>query len=123
MSETDVAGSYVDLLDSDGRQVEGASTASRGDGGGHQAFVVTVRTPAGFEHRFRVGESLRVEVVTRRAVDYFVVHGELADGRYHLALLRHGELTDLVASSRLGDYGVRKGDVLVLIVGDPQVDG
>jgi hypothetical protein len=51
-------------------------------------LVVTVRTPAGHEHRFRVNDNQRVEAVSRRAVEYFVAHGQVADGRYHLALLR-----------------------------------
>jgi hypothetical protein len=29
----------------------------------------------------------------------------------------------MTASARLEDYDVREGDVLVLIVGEPQVDG
>jgi hypothetical protein len=47
----------------------------------------------------------------------------LADGKYVLALLRDGQPEDLTASARLEDYGVHEGDVLVLIVGEPQVDG
>jgi hypothetical protein len=100
---------------------EGRADQSQEDA--HGTFVVTVRTPAGHEHRFRVNDNQRVEAVSRRAVEYFVAHGQLADGRYHLALLRQGEARDLNPASRLGDYDVVEGDVLVMIVGDPQVDG
>lgn len=40
-----------------------------------------------------------------------------------LALLRNRQPEDLTSSARLEDYSVREGDVLVLIVGEPQVDG
>lgn len=89
----------------------------------HHSFAVTIRTPAGHEHLFRVAGSQRVSEVTKRTVAYFVAHGELADGRYVLAVLRDGQAEDMVASSRLEDYGVRASDVLVLIPGEPQVDG
>jgi hypothetical protein len=88
-----------------------------------RSFVVTVKTPAGHEHRFRVNGEQRVETVTTRAVAYFAKHGELAEGKYVLAVMRDGTPVDMTASARLEDYGVREGDVLVLIVGEPQVDG
>ena len=87
------------------------------------SFVVTIKTPAGHEHRFRVSGDQRVETVTTRAVTYFVSHGELAEGKYVLAVMRDGTPEDMTASARLEDYGVHEGDVLVLIVGEPQVDG
>jgi len=85
--------------------------------------VVTIRTPAGHQHRFRVSGDQRVETVTNRGVAYFVAQGELAEGKYVLAVLRDGTPEDMTASARLEDYGVHEGDVLVLIVGEPQVDG
>lgn len=96
----------------------------RGEGGeSGRSFVVTVKTPAGHEHPFRVNGEQRVETVTTRAVAYFVEHGELAEGKYVLAVMRDGTPVDMTASARLEDYGVSEGDVLVLIVGEPQVDG
>lgn len=89
----------------------------------NRSFVVTVKTPAGHEHRFRVSGDQRVETVTTRAVAYFVKHGELAEGKYALAVMRDGTPVDMTASARIEDYDVREGDVLVLIVGEPQVDG
>jgi len=88
-----------------------------------RSFVVTIMTPAGHEHRFRVSGEQRVETVTRRAVAYFVKHGELAEGKYVLAVMRDGTPEDMTASARLEDYGIREGDVLVLLVSEPQVDG
>jgi hypothetical protein len=93
------------------------------DAGADRSFVVMVKTPAGHEHGFRVSGEQRVETVTARAVAYFVKHGELAEGKYVLAVIRGGTPVDMTASARLEDYDVRKGDVLVLIVGEPQVDG
>ena len=85
--------------------------------------MVAVKTPAGHEHRFRVSGDQRVETVATRAVAYFEKHGELAEGKYVLAVMRDGAPVDMTASARLEDYHVREGDVLVLIVGEPQVDG
>ena len=93
------------------------------DAGADRSFVVAVKTPAGHEHRFRASGDQRVETVITRAVAYFVKHGELAEGKYVLAVMRHGAPVDMTASARLEDYGLREGDVLVLIVGEPQVDG
>jgi hypothetical protein len=86
-------------------------------------FVVTIKTPAGHEHQFPVAGSERVATVTDGAVAYFVAHHELAAGKYTMALIRDGQPEDLTATARLQDYGVHEGDVLVLIVGEPQVDG
>lgn len=111
----------IDLMNADEGQP--ASAGGTGAVGGHRAFTVTIRTPAGHEHVFRVNGAQRVESVTQRAVAYFVAYGELGDGRYILALLRGSQPEDLTASARLEDYGIREGDLLVLIVGEPQVDG
>jgi hypothetical protein len=70
---------------------------------------VTIKTPAGHEHRFRVSGEQRVETVTARAVAYFVKHGELAEGKYVLAVLRDGTPEDMTASTRLEDYGSARG--------------
>ena len=107
-----------------GADPAGAVTATREDADGlDRSFVVTIKTPAGHEHRFRVSGEQRVETVTTRAVAYFVKHGELAEGKYVLAVMRNGTPEDMTALARLEDYGIREGDVLVLIVGEPQVDG
>ncbi len=111
----------IDLMDADTGQ--GASVPGSSEIPERRAFTVTIKTPAGHEHRFRVSGAQQVETVTQRAVDYFVAHGELASGRYMLALLRGGRAEDLTASARLEDYGVHEDDLLVLIVGEPQVDG
>ena len=89
----------------------------------HRSFVVAIKTPAGHEHPFRVSGDQQVATVTTRAVAYFVKHGELAEGKYVLAVMRDGTPVDMTASARLEDYDVREGDVLVLIAGEPQVDG
>jgi len=96
---------------------------SGGQGGEHGSYVVTVRTPAGFSAEFRVTDAVRVEVLTQRAVAQFTAYGQLGDGNYRLVLVRDGSSTDLVASARLGESGVVAGDVLSLVVMDPQVDG
>lgn len=107
-----------------GADAESAGAATgQGAAERNRSFVVTIKTPAGHEHRFRVSGEQRVETVTARAVAYFVKHGELAEGKYVLAVMRDGTPEDMTASARLEDYGVREGDVLVLIVGEPQVDG
>ena len=107
-----------------GADPAGAVTATQEDADGlDRSFVVTIKTPAGHEHRFRVSGEQRVETVTTRAVAYFVKHGELAEGKYVLAVMRDGTPEDMTALARLEDYGIREGDVLVLIVGEPQVDG
>ncbi len=87
------------------------------------SFDVTVRTPAGFAEQFRVTHATKVDTLTRRAVEHFVNSGQLAAGGYRLVLLRDGESTDLAASGRLGESGVRDGDVLALVTTDAQVDG
>jgi hypothetical protein len=105
-------------------QTGDAAIDLRGEGAeSHRSFVVTIKTPAGHEHRFRVSGDQQVEIVTTRAVAYFVKHGELAEGKYVLAVMRDGSPVDMTASARLEDYDVREGDVLVLIAGEPQVDG
>jgi hypothetical protein len=114
MAQTHDAAAYSETADLRG----GEPAAGRADG-----FVVTIRTPAGHEHPFRVESSERVATVTDGAVAYFVAQHELAAGKYTLALLRDGQPEDLTATARLEDYGVHEGDVLVLIVGEPQVDG
>lgn len=110
-----MAGVEVDLVDA-------AEPGGHGDGE-HGSYVVTVRTPAGFSGEFRVTDAIRVETLTQRAVAQFKAHGQLGDGNYRLVLGRDGTSTDLVASARLGESGVVAGDVLALVVVDPQVDG
>jgi hypothetical protein len=116
-------GEAVDLREAGAEPAAAVTAAVQVSAGLDRSFVVTIKTPAGHEHRFRVNGEQQVETVTARAVAYFVKHGELADGKYVLAVIRDGTPEDMTASARLEDYGVREGDVLVLIVGEPQVDG
>jgi hypothetical protein len=113
----------VDLREAGADPAEAVTGTQQGAGGPGRSFVVTIKTPAGHQHQFRVSGEQRVETVTARAVAYFVKHGELAEGKYVLAVMRDGTAEDMTASARLEDYGVHQGDVLVLIVGEPQVDG
>ncbi|HUY48410.1 MAG TPA: hypothetical protein VMV92_22225 [Streptosporangiaceae bacterium] len=116
-------GAVADLRGADTEQPSAVTAPGRAARGQDSSFVVTIRTPAGHQHRFRVSGDQRVETVTNRGVAYFVAQGELAEGKYVLAVLRDGTPEDMTASARLEDYGVHEGDVLVLIVGEPQVDG
>lgn len=89
----------------------------------NKAYTVVVRTPAGFEARFRVHPSERVETLARQAERFFVRRGELAEGNYRLEKLADGTTVPLVPSATLRESGVVKGTVCVLVVADPQVDG
>lgn len=89
----------------------------------NKAYTVVVRTPAGFEARFRVHPNERVETLARQAERYFVRRGELAEGNYRLEKLADGTTVPLVASATLGESDVIDGTVCVLAVVDPQVDG
>lgn len=93
------------------------------DGDGHGSYTVTVKTPAGFADPFHVTDAIKVETLTREAVNKFSSAGQLAPGNYRLVLLRGGVATALVASARLGDVGVVAGDELALVTADPQKDG
>jgi hypothetical protein len=79
-----------------------------------------VRTPAGFEARFRVHPQEKVEKLARQAERHFVRRGELAEGTYQL---EGGTSVPLVPSATLKEAGVVAGMVCVLVVADPQVDG
>ncbi|WP_329064614.1 hypothetical protein [Amycolatopsis sp. NBC_01480] len=61
-----------------------------------KAYIVEVRTPAGFEARFRVHPQEKLE---------------------------GGTSVPLVPSATLKEAGVVAGTVCVLVVADPQVDG
>ncbi|MCC6174059.1 MAG: hypothetical protein IT305_02040 [Chloroflexi bacterium] len=93
------------------------------DHGNPHHITVTIRTPAGNSHTFEVKPHDRVDKTVRTAVEYFVEHGQLAQGQYGLALVRDGQATEMVDSGRLEDYGIKAGDTLHLITKDPQVDG
>ncbi|WP_328442725.1 hypothetical protein [Amycolatopsis sp. NBC_00438] len=88
-----------------------------------KAYVVEVRTPAGFEARFRVHPQEKVERLARQAERHFVRRGELAAGNYRLEKLEGGTSVPLVPSATLKEAGVVAGTVCVLVVADPQVDG
>ncbi|PWK84596.1 hypothetical protein C8D88_108211 [Lentzea atacamensis] len=89
----------------------------------NKAYTVVVRTPAGFEARFRVHPNERVETLARQAERFFIRRGELAEGNYRLEKLADGTTVPLVPSATLRESGVVKGTVCVLVVADPQVDG
>jgi hypothetical protein len=88
-----------------------------------RSYVVEVRTPAGFEARFRVHPGELVETLATHAEQFFVNKGELAPGNYRLELLRDGTTVPLTPSATLHDAGVTAGAVCALVVADPQVDG
>jgi hypothetical protein len=113
----------VDLRGAGAEPTDAVTATGHGTVGPDRSFAVMIKTPAGHEHLFRVSGEQRAETVTTRAVAYFVKHGELAEGKYVLAVMRDGTPEDMTASARLEDYGIHEGDVLVLIVGEPQVDG
>lgn len=108
----------VDLVELD----EGIDQAER-ERRRNKAYTVMVRTPAGFEARFRVHPNERVETLARQAERFFVRRGELAEGNYRLEKLDDGTTVPLVPSATLREAGVVKGTVCVLVVADPQVDG
>ncbi|WIV52999.1 hypothetical protein [Amycolatopsis nalaikhensis] len=87
-----------------------------------KAYVVEVRTRAGFEARFRVHQE-KVEKLARQAERQFIRRGELAEGDCRLEKLAGGTSVPLVPSATLKEAGVVAGTVCVLVVADPQVDG
>jgi hypothetical protein len=100
------------------------STSVHQEGLAHKGDVeVTVRTPAGASHRFRLGLNELVIRALATAVAYFVEKGEIEAGDYALELIRNGQPTALADTGRLGDYGLRDDDQLHLISEKPQVDG
>ena len=87
-------------------------------------FEVTVRTVAGFHHRFRVRPDVRVATLIGRSVDYFADRNELQPGNYRLIENTSGGQTrDLVGSATLGDSAVGEDAHLTLMSTDPKVDG
>lgn len=98
------------------------------DGPAHRdprnGFEVTVRTVAGFHHRFRVQSDVRVATLIGRAVDYFADRSELQPGNYRLIEnTATGQTRDLVGSATLGDSAVGQDAHLILMSTDPKVDG
>jgi hypothetical protein len=87
------------------------------------AYDVTVRTPAGFTHVFRVTAALRVDMLSRRAVEFFTAQGQLTGSGWRLVLVDDGRTRDLVASAHVGDADVEEGAMLALVTTDPQVGG
>jgi hypothetical protein len=88
-----------------------------------KAYAVEVRTPAGFEARFRVHPQEKVEKLAREAEHHFLHRGELAAGNYQLKKLEGSTSVPLIPSATLKEAGVVAGTVCVLVVADPQVDG
>jgi hypothetical protein len=69
------------------------------------------------------GPHQRVDHVRDAAVKHFIKEGVMSDGDYVLARVVEGQASPLADSSKLEDAGVVAGDVLVLMVRGPQVDG
>ncbi|WP_232661268.1 hypothetical protein [Pseudonocardia sp. TRM90224] len=93
-----------------------------GDGRGDRPLPVTVRTLSGHTHHDTVRASDRIRDVTVESVRIFVARGELAEGDYSLTLPRLGD-AELDPTGTIGEVGVVRGDVLVLVSRAPQVDG
>ena len=105
-----------------------ASSGSSGHGGRgdhgpkDQPLPVTVRTLAGHTRHDKVRPSDRIQDVTAESVRFFVARRELAQGDYALTLPRLGD-AELDPTGTIGDVGVVRDDVLVLVSRAPQVDG
>jgi len=84
---------------------------------------VTIKTPAGHAHGFSFKDDVRVSKVIREALQHFVKAGQLDEGDYGVAVIRHGRAIELALGARLEDYGVIDGETLVLYPLKPQVDG
>jgi hypothetical protein len=91
-----------DLREAGAEPTDAVTATQQGADGLARSFVVTIKTPAGHEHRFRVSGEQRVETVTTRAVAYFVKHGKPAEGKYVLAVMRDGTPEDMTASAPTG---------------------
>lgn len=81
---------------------------------------VTVRTPAGASSAFGVERDDTAQVLTDRAVDFFVGRDQLAPGSFRLGLARADAIVYLTPDANLMSEGVAEGDVLHLLVTDPQ---
>jgi hypothetical protein len=88
-----------------------------------QSYAVTVKTPAGFEARFRVDPQEKVETLDRQAIRYFTSRSELAAGDYVLEKVEANTTVPLTPSASLKDSGVGPDAVCALVVAGPQVDG
>jgi hypothetical protein len=71
----------------------------------------------------RFGPNQRVGHVRDVAVRHFVTEQVMAAGDYLLARTTDGQAQELADSAQLDEAGVVDGDVLVLLVRGPQVDG
>jgi hypothetical protein len=69
------------------------------------------------------GTNQHVRHVRDAAVRHFVKAEVMADGDYLLARVEGGQARELPDAQTLEDAGVTEGDVLVLMVRGPQVDG
>ena len=83
---------------------------------------MTVRTLAGHTEHNKVRANDSIQDVTAEAVRFFVSRRELAEGSYTLTLPRLGD-AELDPTGPIGDVGVVRDDVLVLVSRTPQVDG
>lgn len=84
---------------------------------------VTVRTPAGFNARFKANLHQKVHVLLEEAVRAFVGTQQLQPGNYRLVDISGASARPLTDTARLGESGVRQDSVLSLQTTDPQVDG
>jgi hypothetical protein len=83
---------------------------------------VTIRTPAGRSSAFAVERDDTAELVAERAVSYFADRDQLAAGSYRLGVVRADAIVYLTPDAQLMAEGVVEGDVLHLLVTEPQFD-
>jgi hypothetical protein len=83
---------------------------------------VTVRTPAGRSSAFAVERDDTADLLTERVVIYFVDRDLLAPGTYRLGVVRADAIVYLTPDAQLLAEGIVEGDVLHLLVTEPQFD-
>jgi hypothetical protein len=81
---------------------------------------VTVRTPAGASSAFAVERDDTAQLLADRAVDHFVGRDQLAPGSFRLGLARADAIVYLTPDTNLMSEGIVEGDVLHLLITDPQ---
>lgn len=87
------------------------------------SYIVTVRSPAGFESHFRVYGRERVATLARVAITHFESRGQLQRGDYALEKIAGGTTEPLTPTATLEDSGVGPRAVCALVVAGAQVDG
>ena len=84
---------------------------------------VTVRTPAGASSAFAVEPDDTAGQLTVRALQHFERLAMIEPGAFRIGLLRGNAVVDLEVDEQLLPAGVVEGDVLHLLISEPQVDG